>query len=142
MEEKLRVVLDTNVLISATFWKGSSRKVLDACMKEKIRVVTSLGIIEEFIQTLARETKFKATEHDITRYRNKILEKSDMIFPKERIQIVKKDVTDNKVLECAVEGNANYVISRDNHLLDIKKYRGIKTITPERMIRILENLST
>lgn len=141
MEEKLRVVLDTNVLISATFWKGSSRKILDACMKEEIRLVTSLEILDELIKTLARETKFKATEHDIARYRNKILEKSDLIFPKERISVVEKDVTDNKVLECAVEGNADYVVSRDNHLLDIKEYCGIRIITPERMVRIVKNLS-
>jgi predicted nucleic acid-binding protein len=62
---------------------------------------------------------------------------STIIKPKTRLSIVKEDHDDNKIIECAVTGKADYIITKDKHLLKIKNYKGIKIITPREFLRIM-----
>jgi predicted nucleic acid-binding protein len=55
---------------------------------------------------------------------------SQIVYPKKKLNIVKKDPSDNKILECALEAKASFVISGDRHLLEIKEYDGIKIVSP------------
>ncbi len=57
-----------------------------------------------------------------------------LVIPSEKVDIVKEDADDNKIIECALESNAEYIISYDKHLLDLKEYRGIKIVKPEEII--------
>lgn len=59
-----------------------------------------------------------------------ILAISELVEPKIKINIIKDDPDDNKILECAVEGKVNYIVSGDKHLLRVRAYQGIKIITP------------
>jgi len=62
---------------------------------------------------------------------------SEIVVPKEKLHIVYKDPTDNKIVECAVAGNADYIVSGDKHLLDLKRYGGIDIISPARFLKLL-----
>ena len=69
-----------------------------------------------------------------------IVRNSIIVDPKEKIALVKDDPKDNIFIETAVAGNVDYIISQDNHLLNLKEFRGIKIITPEEFNKICKNL--
>ena len=59
---------------------------------------------------------------------------SQIVYPKKKLNVVKKDPKDNKILECALEAQASFIISGDKHLLEIKEYKGIKIISPKEFL--------
>jgi len=126
----VKVVLDTNVFISGIFWRGSSNKVIMSWKEGKFTLVTSLEIISEIIKVL-KDFKIKLSDDMIREWIDLIVRNSIIVEPKERINIVKDDPKDNIFIETAAAGNADYVISQDNHLLKLKEFKGIKIIAPE-----------
>ena len=64
--------------------------------------------------------------------------KSELVVPNKKIEIVKDDPDDNKFIETALEGKAEYIVTQDKHLLKIKEFKGIKIITPEEFIKLFE----
>jgi len=67
-----------------------------------------------------------------------ILEKSELAVPKRKVNVVKQDPDDNKFIEAALEGEADYIVTQDRHLLKLKEFEGIKIVTPEEFLRILK----
>ena len=126
----MKVVLDTNIFISGIFWKGGSNKVILNWKEGKFTLVTSLEAVSEIIKVL-KDFKIKLSDEMIKEWVDLIVRNSINVEPKEKINIVKDDPKDNIFIETAVAGNANYIISQDNHLLKLKDFRGIKIITPE-----------
>jgi len=134
-----RVVLDTNVLVSGTFWTGQSFAILELADKEKIRIVTTLPIIREYQDVIGRaEILEKTTESQRKNARDtvrKLLTKAEVVEPRQEIHAVKDDPDDNKIIEAAVAGNAGYIITQDKHLLSLKNYAGIRIMTPEDFLK-------
>ena len=60
---------------------------------------------------------------------------SEIVYPKQKLNIIGKDKADNKVLECALEGRAKYIISGDSHILELKEFRGIAILSPSEFIK-------
>ena len=120
----MKVVLDTNIFISGIFWKGSSNKVITNWREEKFTLVTSLEAISEIIKVL-KDFKIKLSDEMIKEWVDLIVRNSIIVEPKEKINIVKDDPKDNIFIETAVVGNADYIISQDNHLLKLKDFGGI-----------------
>ncbi|MBS3132184.1 putative toxin-antitoxin system toxin component, PIN family [Candidatus Woesearchaeota archaeon] len=131
----MKVVLDTNIFISGIFWKGSSNKVITNWREEKFTLVTSLEAISEIIKVL-KDFKIKLSDEMIKEWVDLIVRNSMIVDPKEKIEAVKDDPKDNIFIETAVVGNADYIISQDNHLLKLKDFGGIKIITPEEFDKI------
>ncbi|MEK6935154.1 MAG: putative toxin-antitoxin system toxin component, PIN family [Nanoarchaeota archaeon] len=130
----MKITVDTNVLISSSFWKGASDKILERIENQEVELILSKEIIEEFSQVLDYEEikdKIKDKGLEIRRTVEKIISISTIVQPLEKLDIVKEDSKDNIILECAFEGKVDYIISQDNHLLRLKEFRGIKIITPE-----------
>ena len=67
----------------------------------------------------------------------KILLFASLIEPKQKINVVKDDPDDNKVIECAIESSSGYIITYDKHLLKIKEYKRIKILKPEEILKII-----
>ena len=65
----------------------------------------------------------------------KILLFSSLIEPKQKVDVIKDDPDDNKVLECAVESSSEYIITYDTHLLKLEGYKGIKIVKPEEIFK-------
>jgi putative PIN family toxin of toxin-antitoxin system len=130
-----KIVLDTNTLVSAVGWKGAPRKVFDLCIDDKLKIVTSNELIDEFIEVIFRP-KFKFIQEDIKlTIIRAIISISDIVDPKIKLNIIKEDEKDNKFLECALTGNAKFIISGDSHLLKLKEFEGIKIVNASKFLK-------
>ena len=135
----MRVTVDTNVLVSATFWYGASYRIIELIEQGKVELVLSEPIIREFSAVLEyEEIKKKIVNKGLLMLRTveKLVLMSKMVVPAIKIAVVKEDPDDDKILECAVAGDVNYLISKDNHLLNIVKYGKIKIVTPEEFLNL------
>jgi len=68
----------------------------------------------------------------------KVLQFLTLVNPSKKIDVVKEDADDNKIIECAVETKSEYILSYDKHLLKLKEFQGIKIVKPEEIFRVLE----
>ncbi|MBU4256678.1 MAG: putative toxin-antitoxin system toxin component, PIN family [Candidatus Thermoplasmatota archaeon] len=130
----IRAVIDTNVFISSFITYGKSRKVLDKVFAGKIRLLTSPAILLEFEEVLSRE-KFGLTRTQVQRIVSLLIHSSEVIESKTKIILITEDPDDNKLLECAIDGRAKYIITGDKHLLKIRKYKNIRIVNPNSFLR-------
>ena len=126
MVNSLRIVLDTNILVSAFFWEDNERNILLKCKKRNLNSITSLEILNELEKVL--KIKFKVPENKIRDYSKEILYFSEIVFPLGELDIIKEDPTDNIILETAVIGKANILVTGNKHLLKLKKYKSVKIL--------------
>ncbi len=125
----LKVVPDTNVLVSAFIAEGNEYKVLKLARLGKIQLILSPEILEEFNDVISRE-RFGFSKEQISDFNTQILTTtSNFVQIKEKLDVVKDDPDDNKIVETAVSGKVDYIISGDNHLLKLKKFRKIKIVS-------------
>ena len=123
----LRVVLDTNVLISAILFGGKPRRILEKAIRGEIRLCLSEPMLEELKGVLQR-SKFDYSPEMMQIILTELMSISDFVNPSETINIVAEDPEDNRILECAVAANADYVITGDSHLLKLNKYLNIDVL--------------
>ena len=134
----MRITVDTNILVSSIFWKGVSFKILETIFREKIGLVLSEGIIEEFINVLNSEEimdKVREKKLEINYAIDEVIAFAEIVYPSEKFDVVEEDSDDNKILECAVEGKVDYIVSNDKHLLKIGEFRGIRILTSEDFVK-------
>ena len=131
---KTKVTLDTNVLISALGWKGPPNKILEKVINKEIELIISDKQFEELSNSLDYP-HLQFTKEQKDRLKSLILNIATFVSPMEKLNIIKLDPDDNIILECAVEGEANYIISGDSHLLDLKNFNGIKILTPSHFLQ-------
>ncbi|MFP3871263.1 MAG: putative toxin-antitoxin system toxin component, PIN family [Candidatus Aenigmatarchaeota archaeon] len=133
-KKKPRVVLDTNVLISGIFWEGKPAEIIRKAEDEKIEVVISDQILEELEGVLKRPyfgNNFDCIGKKIREISIKFIEIFEgPIEPDESLDVIEKDQSDNRILECAVEGDAEFIISGDKHLLELEEFREMKILEP------------
>lgn len=129
-----KVVLDTNVIISALGWRGNARKVLEKCLGGGLILLESPEMLKETKAVLDR-SKFNFIPPDKKREIHKQLAAiAEMQHPRIKPRVVKQDPADDKFLWCALAGGAKIIVSGDEHLLALKKYRGIKILTPKEFL--------
>lgn len=135
-----RVVLDTNVLVSALITNGKPRRLLLKLRKDHT-VVISRKITAELADVLARD-KFGVTEVQTEKFLLAILRKAKLVSPHSRFKVVPEDPDDNEILNVAYSGKADYVVTGDSHLLALKKFKRIPIVTVDEMLKILKNPQT
>lgn len=134
----MKVVLDTNVLVSSTLTeRGKPFKILKKAESGDIELFISPGIIQELEDVLMRD-KIPFEEKSVKEFVEKIISISTVVVPEESFEVIDKDPEDDKILECAVDSNADYIISGDSHLLDLKDFRGIKILSPDKFLEVYE----
>ncbi|MBI4163642.1 MAG: putative toxin-antitoxin system toxin component, PIN family [Candidatus Aenigmarchaeota archaeon] len=125
-KEKLKVVLDTNIYVSSVFWLGKPHQIVELAIDGKIQVFTSPQILEELERVLKRDF---VEEHDFIESQIAlILEYSKVVRPLNTIKAVQEDPDDNKIVECAVTAQADYIITGDPHLLNLKEFHRTKIV--------------
>ncbi len=139
MKQVLRVVFDANVLISAIFWEGITRTLYDLAKTGKISMLSSIPLEQELIRVL-NYSKFGLEPAEIVPLINDYKKVCLTIPVKTRISLIKDDLTDNIFLECAVDGKADYIISGDRHLLNLKEYQAIHIVNPRIFLDLLARL--
>lgn len=161
----MRVVFDTNVLVSATIVNGKQFELLRLAKLGEIKLVLSFQIIEEFIENscnkvinsqefskgqfsktgkrivhkevISRE-KFGFSEKQVENAVKEILDIAEIIYSVSKFDIIKEDSDDNRVLECAVDGSVDYIVSGDSHLLGLGNFKGIRIVNGDEFLKILE----
>jgi len=129
----MRVVIDTNIFVSS-FFGGNPRKIIDLWKEEKITLCLSNAILDEYVDVLCKIGL--KDEHEIEELLSLFLKGFNLLFTTKtpRIRIVKNDPDDDKFIECAVALKADAVITGDREILAVKKYMGIKIVTPQQFL--------
>lgn len=127
-----RVVFDTNAMISGLLWKGKPYHCLLLARSRIIQSVYCDPMLAELTEKL-RE-KFKYSENQIQAVAADMRKYAEKVEISGELKVVRADPDDNKFIECAITGNAEFIISSDHHLLDIGEYRSIKILSPNEFI--------
>lgn len=129
----MKVVLDTNVLVSGIFYSGPPSVILRAWKQGKFRLVTTLLILEEY-RAIATRLGERFPGIDIIRIIDLVLVESELCRPVSLAHPVCEDPNDDKFIAAAISGKANIIVSGDKHLLRITGYHGIRVVTPREFI--------
>ena len=132
----MRVVLDTNVLVSLVLG-GILGILVDYWDNNRFRVVVTTAIMAEYATVLARP-KFGLPREVVEALIAYIERKSEFVVPAEMIEVITIDPKDNMFLECAVAGQVDLIVSGDPHLNALKNFRGISIVTPRDFLKRLE----
>ena len=123
----MRVVFDTNILVSAlVFPGGRGEAALQRIIEERDELVLSKPILDELLGILAR--KFSHDREELAHVAVFLAEFAAIVSPRRRLHVVKDD-PDNRVLECALTGRARAIITGDRALLALKAFRGVHLLS-------------
>ena len=132
MKRKLRAVIDTNLFVSGLFAKDTlSAQLQNLWINQEFELVISLEIIKEVSRVLSYpriKERFKPKEENVRRFFRLIFRKAIISKDIYKTDKIVDDPTDNKFLACAMEKKADYIVSRDPHLRDLKHFHGIQII--------------
>jgi putative PIN family toxin of toxin-antitoxin system len=132
----LRVVADTNIFISALMFGGLPGSFLDLAFLRSFVLVTSPTLLDELDEKLRR--KFEVSPEDAGLIRARLENCALVVTPGIVLEVIKDDPDDDRVLECAVAGEAEYIVSGDKHLLRLGSYQGISIVTARDFMDAIE----
>jgi hypothetical protein len=134
----MKITLDTNVLISALIKNGKCRTLLFEIIRRKNDLILSRETLAEFIE-IARYPKIKryVDEQDLATLLRDLGSVARIIHTKSKFKIVREDPNDDIVLRTAHDGKAMYVVSGDRHLLNLRRFKRVRIVTVDEMLRIL-----
>lgn len=124
----IKVILDTNIIISGIGFGGKPRKILHLILDNKIKTVTSTIRLAELEDVIYK--KFPKLGYNFALISKQIKEKFEIVKPKKSLLITRDD-DDNRVLEAAIEGKCSYIITGDGDLLDLATFKNIGIVTPD-----------
>ena len=123
----MKVVFDTNIFVSAFVIPGSQgEKALLRIIEGTDVLLLSKGILDELLTVLS--TKFSRDKEEISRVAVILSEMAEWAVPSERIKVLNDD-PDNRILECAVSGNADIIVTGDKGLLRLGEYQKLKIVS-------------
>ncbi|MHB1465241.1 MAG: putative toxin-antitoxin system toxin component, PIN family [Thermoleophilia bacterium] len=135
-----KVVLDTNVLVSALHFGGKPRAIMAYAhgrTSKRFDLFLSPFILNELSKTLSSD-KFLWSVPKIERATQLLVKWGDVVTTKKSISAIAVDDDDNRILECAVKAEADLIVSGDSDLLNLRHYEGIRIMAPAQFLRILE----
>jgi len=134
----MRVVIDTNILISATFWAGKPKQLLNAVRRGEVSFLTSEILLEELEEVLTAEDKpFKLKKEEAGRVVDHLRKLAEVVSIESAVSVCRDD-KDNCVLECARDGEANYVVTGDSDLLDLEPFEGVKIVKVADFLEVIQ----
>lgn len=133
----LKVVFDTNVYISGLLFGGKVEPLINAALERKFDLYISDEIIAELGSVLRK--KFRFNQEQIDEFEDLVRRLATVVHPTTSVSKVKKWPADNRILDCAVTAEADYLVTGDRqHLLPLKKYRKTKIVTPREFIEVVK----
>jgi uncharacterized protein len=136
----LTVVFDTNILFSAAGWRGNPFQCVEQARAGKVEAVTCVELMEELAEKLELKLGF-STEQSAETLADYLGFLRVVNIPK-ALNAVPRDPDDNAVLECAIESKAEFVVSGDTDLLELKNFHGIEIVRAREFLSILANRAT
>jgi putative PIN family toxin of toxin-antitoxin system len=137
----MRVVLDTNIIISAYLvLRGAPARILEAFRRRNFQLILSPALLAEYERVLTRpdvQRRHGASAEEIASDLAAIRSLATVVNPTEVPAVIAADPNDDMVLACALAGKADYIVSGDPHLLDLGEYEGIRIVSPAAFVSIL-----
>jgi len=137
----VRVAPDTNVYISALLWTGIPHRLLRLAEEGELTLVTTPAIMQELREVLGRpkfRLRISALQTSVAELMESLLSVVEVIPDLPIEPVIKRDPDDDKVLACAVAAQADWLVSGDDHLLSLRRYKAIPIVTPSQFSRIRE----
>jgi len=125
-----RLVVDTNIIVSSFLTSGPPRQVLNRIRDGQDQLCLSVPILREYLEVLARA----GVARELLEVLLSLFEDPERIIPvvpSRRVTLIRDDPADNMFLECALEAQANYIISGDQHLKRLGTFEGIRILSPK-----------
>ncbi|MBI2558951.1 putative toxin-antitoxin system toxin component, PIN family [Candidatus Woesearchaeota archaeon] len=133
---KKKIVIDANNLISALGWEGKPKELFRKVIDKEYDLYISIKQIAE-LEEVMNYPKFSFSEEQKKDFLEIIFEIANIVDTKTNLNVIKEDPDDNVLLECAVEVNADYIISGDKHLRKLKEFGKIKIVSVSEFLEIL-----
>ena len=131
----MRVVLDTNVVVSAVIFGGPPGEIIELAAARRLELVISPALIVEFRRVLREKFAFS---YDALYLAETLLRRAGTVVePGQTLAVIAEDPEDDRVLEAAVEGKADVIVSGDQHLLALKVFQGILIMSPRQLLNQL-----
>ena len=139
ISKKIKVVLDTNVLISAFLWQKDVKEIFNLAKENKIQICVTKEILDEFYRVLNYpefSSRLKLIDKTPEEIINEFLE-IVKFYPSKKFKtvIIKEDPTDDKFLSAALSSSALFVISGNKHLLKLREFKGISIVSPKEFLK-------
>ena len=135
----MRVVLDTNVIVSGLNFPGNERMVLELALRGRFELFLSWFILGEVSGVLTR--KFGWDQERAVRAISVLQDAATIVEPPRLAEVIEGGHPDNRVLECAVAANADYLVTGDRrHLLPIEEHRGARIVNSPRFLSMLNQI--
>lgn len=135
----MKVVFDTNIVASASFWRGKAFDCLSAWASGRVVAVVSPQILSEYFETL-NELADRYPDKLRVEWAEALTASADLVFPANRARGAVADPHDEMFLECALAGEATRIVSGDKkHLLPLREGRGIEVVTADAFLASLED---
>lgn len=136
----LKVVVDTNVIVSAALYEKSlPALVLSLGLEGSVRFFVSPALLNEYEAVLKRP-RFKLGHREVAELMEKIHRKAWIVAPTKRLKIIKEDEPDKRVLECAAKANADFIITGNKRHFPFEELKGSKIVTPREFINSISEL--
>ena len=133
----IRVVVDTNIVISGLLFGGTPYKVVKTAIDRKFLHLLSAPLINE-IERVMRSKKFGLSSNEASMLTEPFFERATIVVPTCAINAIRRCPGDNRVLECAVDGNAQYIVTGDRKdLLSLGKFQGIPIISAKDFLQLI-----
>jgi putative PIN family toxin of toxin-antitoxin system len=137
-KEVKKIVLDTNILVSALLLKGELSKIVDLWKKGKIIPVVSRETFEEFRRVL-EYPRFSLTDTEIkTVIEEEVLPLFKVVEITDKVRGVCRDPDDDKFISCAILASADFIVSGDKDLCDLSKYKSVRIINVKDFMKMFE----
>ncbi len=125
----MRIVCDTNVLVSGVLFNGPPRQILELIARAEVENAISLEVLAEAKNVLLRP-KFGLSSEQVSEFIDTFVETFVLVTPTERVVAVKNDPDDDRILEAAQTAHARFIISGDQHLLSIGVWNDVEILSP------------
>lgn len=136
----MRLVVDTNVLVSAFLWQGTPGRLIELAAEKEIELLTSRALLDELAATLSKKKLAKpvlATGLTADQMLRNYRRLASLVTARQLAQPVSRDADDDHVLACALAAGADLIVSGDDDLLALESFEGIPIATPAQALQVI-----
>jgi putative PIN family toxin of toxin-antitoxin system len=133
--DRTKVVLDTNILVSIIGWGEKPEIILGLCITDDIKLIISPSILDEFKETIFLKRFDFIEKGKKEKFVSLLMKIAEVVEPSVRLNVITEDEDDNRIIECAIAGGADFIISGDKDLLRLGKFGGIRIVSPSQFLK-------